>query len=692
MVPNLTENAILNFVSGITVENAIVQVLSVKVMQGVGGTGGFNGSDRLRLQISDGVHSIPALLNNGSPATIQNCQENCFMMINKPNVQKLQGKYLFILVDASIVHPSIGHRIETGSNGTTDINKTSFVSDAAGSSSNNSMGAPYQQQRPLYNSTNQNNSATSSSGVMKPGMNPHNNDNNNGPSPMIISPAHSYNRPGSSSGRGSNPYGPTSVTNNNTIVSSNAPIVRSVAMATNITPIKALNMYNNRWTIKGRITTKTDIRTWSNSRGEGQLFSIDILDSEMDIRGTFFKEAVDKFYSMLTVGSVYTFTGGRLKVANLQFNTCKSSFEITFDQNSEIHLVADDSPDIQRQSYEFIGKISDIEHVEANRTVDVLAIVKSVSEPVRLMSKKTGSELVKSDLILIDDSNTEVMYTVWGGTAEKAVETYSGCPVVAIRRARVSDYNGKSIGAGMGSAVEVNPMYIPKAKELLHWWENIGKMNGSEGTTTAKSLSVSSVGTAGKIDGLLDRKDIASIKNENLGLKPDKADWLTFKGTCVFVKKDKDGGAWYPACPNPNDPCKNLFKVSQATDGKWFCEKCSNYYDQPVRRWIFSAKIEDPTGSTWVSFFNDQAQMLLDGISADEAYQLSYPAGADTAFNADAYENIFTNVIGKEAIFKCKVKNEVDREGESRLKTAVQNMMFPINYVQESIDMLNVLQ
>jgi replication factor A1 len=61
-----------------------------------------------------------------------------------------------------------------------------------------------------------------------------------------------------------------------------------------------------RWTIKARGTAKSDIRRWSNAKGEGTLFNIDLLDSEGgEIRATFFKEACDKFFPILEAGKVY---------------------------------------------------------------------------------------------------------------------------------------------------------------------------------------------------------------------------------------------------------------------------------------------------------------------------------------------------------------------------------------------------
>ncbi len=59
-----------------------------------------------------------------------------------------------------------------------------------------------------------------------------------------------------------------------------------------------------RWTIKARVTRKNDIRRWSNAKGEGHLFSIDLTDSKGEIKATFFKEACDKFYPAIEEGKV----------------------------------------------------------------------------------------------------------------------------------------------------------------------------------------------------------------------------------------------------------------------------------------------------------------------------------------------------------------------------------------------------
>lgn len=47
--------------------------------------------------------------------------------------------------------------------------------------------------------------------------------------------------------------------------------------------------------------TKSGIRTWSNARGEGKLFSMDLCDESGEIRATAFKNECDKFYDMIQV-------------------------------------------------------------------------------------------------------------------------------------------------------------------------------------------------------------------------------------------------------------------------------------------------------------------------------------------------------------------------------------------------------
>ena len=100
------------------------------------------------------------------------------------------------------------------------------------------------------------------------------------------------NRPGLLSSSSSVPSAPAS--NSSTVDTSSL----------NVFPIASLTPYQNKWTIKARVTHKSDIRRWSNSRGEGHLFAMDLIDESGEIRATAFKEQCDKYYNMIEVGKV----------------------------------------------------------------------------------------------------------------------------------------------------------------------------------------------------------------------------------------------------------------------------------------------------------------------------------------------------------------------------------------------------
>ena len=118
--------------------------------------------------------------------------------------------------------------------------------------------------------------------------------------------------------------------------------VRYLPPTDSILPISQLTIYTQKWTIKARVTSKSELRTFRNARGEGQLMSLDLVDAAGgEIRGTFFGAAASKYHALLTIGKVFRFSKGSVKPANPKFNP-KAQYELTFDEHSEIQEVADE--------------------------------------------------------------------------------------------------------------------------------------------------------------------------------------------------------------------------------------------------------------------------------------------------------------------------------------------------------------
>lgn len=72
--------------------------------------------------------------------------------------------------------------------------------------------------------------------------------------------------------------------------------------APRIVPIRAINPYMGRWTIKARVTSKSDVRRYNNAKGEGKVFSFDLLDSDGgEIRATCFNKELEKYFDLIEV-------------------------------------------------------------------------------------------------------------------------------------------------------------------------------------------------------------------------------------------------------------------------------------------------------------------------------------------------------------------------------------------------------
>jgi len=64
----------------------------------------------------------------------------------------------------------------------------------------------------------------------------------------------------------------------------------------NIRPINSINPFQNKWVIKARVMAKPAVRNWSNARGDGKLFSMDLKDKSGEIRATAFNDEANNSY------------------------------------------------------------------------------------------------------------------------------------------------------------------------------------------------------------------------------------------------------------------------------------------------------------------------------------------------------------------------------------------------------------
>lgn len=414
-------------------------------------------------------------------------------------------------------------------------------------------------------------------------------------------------------------------------------------------PISSLTPYQNKWVIKARVSNKSNIRTWSNSRGEGKLFSIDLIDESGEIKATAFRELVDKFYDLIEIDKVYYISRCQLKLANKQFSSLKNDYEMTFTNDTIITECHDVAADIPQTRYDFIS-IDKIAHVEVDTLIDIIGICKSTSDLQTFQARSTGRELKKREVTLVDQSNSGIALTLWGSEAENF--DGSSQPVIVIKGAKVGEFGGgKTISTLLSSIMKINPD-IPEAHRLRGWFDNEGVQNNI--------TNISAKSTASRFD--TPWISIKDVQEQNLG-QGERGDYFQFKGTVLLFRSER---ALYKACPS--EDCNK--KVNDLENGMYRCDKCSRDFPNFKYLLLGSVNVADWSGNMWVSLFASEAEKIL-GMT-------SQAVGEASENSPQALAEIADKTHFKQFIFKCRAKMDTYND-ETRLKT-VAIRVEPINY------------
>jgi len=366
-------------------------------------------------------------------------------------------------------------------------------------------------------------------------------------------------------------------------------------------PIEGISPYAHKWTIKARVSSKSDIKTWHKASGEGKLFSVNLLDESGEIKATGFNEQCDQFYDVLQEGLVYYISAPcRVQMAKKQFSNLSNEYELTFERDTVIEK-AEDQSSVPQVRFNFCN-IRELQEVDKDATVDVIGVLKEVHEVSQIVSKSTGKPYDKRELTLVDDSGYSVRVTIWGKTATG----FDARPesVVAFKGMKVSDFGGRSLSLLSSGTMSLDPD-IPEAHKLKGWYDSAGRADNF-----ASHTSMATGGASGRTD---ETKCISQVKSENLGL--EDAVYFTLKATIVYIKQDN---FCYPACRN--EGCKK--KVTDMGDGSWRCEKCDVSHPSPEYLYIMSVNVNDHTGQLWLSCFDNVGRIVMGGRSANELMQL----------------------------------------------------------------------
>ncbi|KAK4168919.1 hypothetical protein QBC43DRAFT_375459 [Cladorrhinum sp. PSN259] len=435
-----------------------------------------------------------------------------------------------------------------------------------------------------------------------------------------------------------------------------------------IYPIEALSPYAHKWTIKARVTQKSDIKTWHKQSGDGKLFSANLLDETSEIRATGFNDAVDQFYDLLQVGQVYYISSPcRVQLAKKQFSNLPNDYELTFERDTVIEK-AEDQSSVPQVRYNFCN-IQDLGSVEKDTTVDLIGVLKEVHEVSQITSKTTQKGYDKRDLTLVDSSGYSVRVTIWGKTATD----FDGSPeqVIAFKGTRVSDFGGRSLSLLSSGTMAIDPD-IAEAHQLKGWYDSSGRHNDFAMHTNAASVGAATRGDRN------DTKTIGQVKDENLGMGDSpNGEYFTLKATIVHIRQEPS--FCYPACRS--EGCNK--KVTDMGDGTWRCEKCNISHDRPEYRYIMSINVNDHTGQMWLSCFDDTGRIIMGGKTADELMELK---NTDDPRFSDEFEAANCKTL----IFRCRAKMDTYAD-QQRIRYQVMNSS-PVDYKQEAFKLADLIK
>ncbi|KAI0295475.1 replication factor-a protein [Russula brevipes] len=406
-----------------------------------------------------------------------------------------------------------------------------------------------------------------------------------------------------------------------------------------IYPIVALTPYQNNWRIKARVVQKSEIRHYSNQRGEGRFFSVTLMDDSGEIKATIWNAMVDELCEKLQEHRVYFVSKARLSL----------------DRGTDIEECHDvDVPVIR---YNFTN-IKGLQEYQAEAVCDVIVAVKDVGDLAEITTRNNKTTQ-KRDLTVVDDTEFSIRLTLWGKQAEQFSAPLG--TVIAFKGVRVSEFNGNS-----GSIV-INPD-IQEAHFLKGWYMD----GGAQASFNSHTQAGLSSGPGGAINRS-EMRTIDDVKVAQLGMS-DKPDFFAIRATIMHIKTDN---ITYPACPTPQ--CNK--KVMETHDG-WRCEKCDRSHEKPEYRYILQMAVGDHTGQIWLSGFNDIGNTLF-GLTGNELHSLQQED--ETKAN-----HIVQQATCNMYSFACRAAQQSFND-QNRVRYGIQKIQ-PLDYVVESRALIELLR
>ncbi|CDU16569.1 hypothetical protein YYC_03504 [Plasmodium yoelii 17X] len=451
--------------------------------------------------------------------------------------------------------------------------------------------------------------------------------------------------------------------------------------------ISQITTYVSKWIIKAKVVNKSKLSTFKNNNS---FFSIDITDVHGDsISCKFWGSSADKWFNNIELKKVYIFSKGRVSIANPKYNTVKHKYELTFNEDSEIHEVKDDG-EIKIQKNISLVNLRDIKIAtkETPFTADLIGIVKHICPPNNLKTKQ-GNDIIKQNIIIVDDTKHSFEISFWDSNVNLIEKDLKENEIYIFTNISIRNWNDMKNGTfGVTSSIEkvenLNDELKEKCLGISEWYNNNGKYE--QFTNMKNILSNDVIQTPDKHYALSDVNDVLT--------KISGTYTLVGRIKRIYWKsKENEHRFYYPACTK----CKKklLSSGQDNTQGGdydnsnfnneencvYSCMNCDENNVKPFYNYTFNFLFMDFSGSITLRAFSDEGFNLL-GKKAEELKGLDEDS-LDYLFNYDFLYKEYKVVVR----VSQKIYNGIERVNFTAMRIFPQKYS-DISYLLNEIQLL----
>lgn len=372
--------------------------------------------------------------------------------------------------------------------------------------------------------------------------------------------------------------------------------------------LSTLNTFSRDIKVLIRVTDKSELKPYTNEKGDGLLFNFSILDQEgSEMQVTCFNKTATKFFDLIEEGKVYEITGGYVKLNNRKFISSGKDYQLILNEASLIKPIVDEG----NITYLKIKtrKLAELKEIPTHTVIDTVGYVLEASER-QLVNTKNG-EMYMRKVFIADDSEFKVEFALWKKNSEVEMEVGD---IILIRNGIVSEFNGKNISGTDNTKITLNPRGLKEASALAKW------IKGYNGTFKTYNIVKPKKEEGENVDEI-DKTEVKRLDEIISGLfemkgrsKEEPAGYYTIKATVSFFQhSDKN---FYAGCPVKK--CKK--KLTDEENG-YFCTACHQMVKVPAYYMTLNIRIKDCCSEHWADLFGPAAEKFL-GITVEDYREL----------------------------------------------------------------------